>query len=185
MIGVDKPASLLYPPSFVSFSSSSPPAQHTQPGNRRGVLLLSRLWLPHSRVSMRFSSPLFFLSFKNIYIYIIFIRLVWLFKPGFTPEVSQSCLRGEDLHSGRTMRWVKRLKSLHLHCVSRLHFVFRLILFQVDDLYSDVVEPAPRCLSARLIATAGVPNAFTSISHSEATLAFSCFGVLSTTHDTV
>lgn len=129
MIGVDKPASLLYPPSFVSFSSSSPPAQHTQPGNRRGVLLLSRLWLPHSRVSMRFSSPLFFLSFKNIYIYIIFIRLVWLFKPGFTPEVSQSCLRGEDLHSGRTMRWVKRLKSLHLHCVSANTFPSRRPLF--------------------------------------------------------
>ena len=28
------------------------------------------------------------------------------------------------------MRWVKRRKSLHLHCVSRLHFVFRPLVWQ-------------------------------------------------------
>lgn len=36
------------------------------------------------------------------------------------------------------MRWVKRLKSLHLECVSRLHFLFRLLVSQKTD-------PGPSC----------------------------------------
>lgn len=65
--------------------------------------------------------------------FFLFISLVWLFfslSRASASEVSQTCRRGEDLHSGRTMRWVKRRKSLHLHCVSRLHFVFRPLVWQ-------------------------------------------------------
>lgn len=57
----------------------------------------------------------------------------WLLKPDLNSEVSRTRRRGEDLHSGRTMRWVKRLKSLHLHCVSRLHFVFRPLVSTKGD----------------------------------------------------
>lgn len=136
MIGVDKPASLLYPPSFVSFSSSSPPAQHTQPGNRRGVLLLSRLWLPHSRVSMRFSSPVFFPKFlKYIYIYNFYSAGLTL-QAGLHPwsQPKLSARRGSPLWPNNEVGKAAQIPSSSLcfqatFCVSANTFPSRRPLF--------------------------------------------------------
>lgn len=116
VIGVDKPAPLLY---LLSHPPSSLPL-HTTRKSSRCAFFIPLVATPFAGVDAPFSAgfPRFFIS------------LVWLLKPGFSSEVSQTCLRGEELHSGRTMRWVKRLKSLHLHCVSRLHFVFRPLVSQ-------------------------------------------------------
>lgn len=48
-------------------------------------------------------------------------------KPSRAVKVSRTCLRGEDLW---TMRWVKRLQSLHLERVSRLQFLSWLLVWQ-------------------------------------------------------
>lgn len=85
-------------------------------------------------------------------------------KPGLSSEVSQTCLRGEDLHSGRTMRWVKRHKSLHLHCVFQTTFwCFRLLVSQRRLVNADpetplwglpctLFAPPPHMLPAHIIA---------------------------------
>lgn len=48
-------------------------------------------------------------------------------KPSRAVKVGRTCLRGEDLW---TMRWVKRLQSLHLERVSRLQFLSWLLVWQ-------------------------------------------------------
>lgn len=48
-------------------------------------------------------------------------------KPSRAVKVGRTCLREEDLW---TMRWVKRLQSLHLERVSRLQFLSWLLVWQ-------------------------------------------------------